>query len=81
MFQLGFGTLTSHGPIDPRWGLGKRFIENLGLGAIITTWELTLLDVRKLENLLVDLESGMTIGHAAGFLPGTPGAEHRLSRS
>jgi hypothetical protein len=59
-----FGTLTSQGPINSHWGLGRRFIENLAIGAIVTTWELTLLDVRKLEKLVSDLGSGMTLGRA-----------------
>ena len=64
IFDTCFGTLTAHGPIDLHWGLGRHLIENLAIGATVTTWELTLLDARKLEKLVVDLESGMTLGRA-----------------
>ncbi len=64
IFDTCFGTLTAQGPIDSRWGLGRHLIENLAIGATVTTWELTLLDARKLEKFVVDLESGMTLGRA-----------------
>ena len=64
IFDTCFGTLTAQGPIDSRWGLGRHLIENLAIGATVTTWELTLLDARKLEKFVVDLKSGMTLGRA-----------------
>ena len=75
-----FGTLASDAPIDSRWGLGRHFIENLEIGAIATTWELTLLDVRKLEGLTVDLGSGMTLGRAVARFNRSPMARRTATR-
>jgi hypothetical protein len=80
LLDVCFGTLASDAPIDSKWGLGRHFIENLEIGAIATTWELTLLDVRKLEKLSADLRSGMTLGRAVARFNRSPMARRTATR-
>ena len=61
-----YGLLLANSPVSPTYGLSSRFMHSATLGAIITTWELALLDVRKLQPILLDLGRGLSIGRAVG---------------
>jgi len=64
VFDTCFGTLAADAPINIERGLGRQLVENLDIGALVTTWELTMLDAGKLQNLVVDLGTGMSLGRA-----------------
>ena len=64
LFDTCFGTFAADAPINVERGLGRHLAENLEIGALVTTWELTLLDPDKLQGLFADLQSEMTLGHA-----------------
>lgn len=64
VFDTCFGTLAADAPITIERGLGRQLVENLGIGALATTWELTILDPDKLQGLVADLRGGMRLGQA-----------------
>jgi hypothetical protein len=64
LFDVCYGILAADSLIDPRWALGPRLVANDGIGALVTTWELVLLEPSKLEPLVEDLRRGATVGAA-----------------
>lgn len=49
---------------DPMWGYGGRLANNDRLGAMLTTWQVTIASPADTELLMSDLERGMSLGKA-----------------
>jgi|GEM_PF-2481246 len=59
-----YGLLPPDGMVDPAWGLGSRLIESASIGALITTWEISITEDGHTEKLSRDLMRGIPCGDA-----------------
>lgn len=60
--------LPSDGVVSPIWGLGLALADNPTIGAVVGTWEVTVISPQRLPDLLVALRKHESLGHAIGAL-------------
>jgi hypothetical protein len=65
VFATCHGVMVSGSPVDPAWGLAPGLLNNPRIGALVTTWELSLTDDHvSLVELHRQLAAGVAVGRA-----------------
>jgi predicted RNA-binding Zn-ribbon protein involved in translation (DUF1610 family) len=74
------GALLSQSMVDPRWGMVPQLLNQPTIGAVATTWEMTLLVEQDLDRVAAPLERGVPVGEALGQFLDLPAVRARNVR-
>jgi hypothetical protein len=64
VFHTCKGILPADATVDPNWGLLPRLLDQARIGAVATTWEMTLSVEKDLDRVAAGLEKGVPVGEA-----------------
>jgi hypothetical protein len=62
VWDVCFGVMPSGSVVDPPWGIGTRLLASAGIGAVLTTWQITLSNPAYAHQVTDAIAGGMTVG-------------------
>lgn len=77
VWDVCFGVMPAFSVVDPAWGIGSRLMQSHSIGAVLTTWQITLSSAACAHHVTNLIESGMPVGKAvAQFNASRQAREH-----
>jgi hypothetical protein len=62
VWDVCFGVMPSGSVVDPAWGIGARLLDSAGIGAVLTTWQITLSSPAYAHQVTDAIASGVPAG-------------------